>query len=469
MEIISQRLSRGTIVGYGVASVADAACYNFVFMYFLFFLTNVAGLNAALAGTIYSIAVIYDALTNPVIGQISDNTRSKYGRRRPYLLASAIPLGLTVWLMFTAISANDTSKFIFYLVVMMCFWTSYSVFYIPYTALGAEVTLDYDERTRLRTPATMFNLLGNVVGMSAPMFLITLFMNRGLSAEGSWRNLALIIGAVSCVSILITWKSTKGKELPAEETSMTKGENAFKVYWKVLKLKPYKYILGIVIFFIFGYAMISSSMVYYVIYCAGMTENDMSTALLIYICAGVVIIPVLMLISEKIGKKNTLAAGFVFSAAGLIVFRLTGIDSLLMLVLCLIVYCIGNGSYWLLIPAMVYDITEVYEYKYQERREAAVTALAVFIVKIASAIGIQVVAVILTLIGYNAELQQQSDTTISGISNIFLVFPSIALIVAAVFAFFYPLSKERFDKLSVVLESRRNGRDVSAEGLEKII
>lgn len=464
-----QRLSRKSILGYGVASMADAASYNFIFMYFLFFLTDVAGINAALAGTLYSIAIIYDALTNPVIGQLSDNTRSKFGRRRPYLLASAVPIALAVWLMFTAIAAGDTGKFIYYLIFMMIFWTAYNLFYIPYTALGAEMTDDYDERTKLRAPATIFNLAGNIVGMSLPLLIISKMVNSGSSPGGAWSKFAAIVGIVSMVSIFITWKLTKGKEINTAGMEEHCKENPFKTYWKILKLKPYKFQIGIVLCFILAYSMFNSTMTYYIHYVAGLTEAQQSYALFIYILIGVVLVPVITFVSNRLGKKNTMALFFIISAACLLILRFVGIHSFGMLVLCLGLFGIGNGAYWLLMPAMGYDITEVYEFEYGERREGGVMALIVFIVKIASALGVQAVAITLSTFGYDAMAEVQSAAAISGIENAFLVIPAIAFAVGAIFAFGFPLTKEKFDKLITALEAKREGKDYYTDGLERII
>lgn len=463
------RLSGSAILGYGVASMADAASYNFIFMYFLFFLTDVAGINAVLAGTLYSIAIVYDAITNPVIGQLSDGTRSKYGRRRPYLLASAVPMAIAIWLMFTTISSGETGKFVYYLIFMMLFWTAYNVFYIPYSALGAEMTTDYDERTKLRAPATIFNLIGNIVGMSLPLLAITKMVNSGATVQGAWSKFALIVGIVSMLSILVTWKLTKGREIKSTGMENHEKENPFKVYWKILKLKPFLFQMGIVLCFILAYSMFNSTMTYYIHYVAGLSEAQQSYALFIYIIIGAILVPILTFMANKMGKKNAMALCFIVTAICLLVLRFVGIHSFGMLIVCLGLFSIGSGAYWLIMPAMGYDIAEVYEFQYGERREGGIMGLIVFVVKIASALGVQVVAITLSMFGYNAMAEVQSAAAITGIENAFLVIPAIAFAIGAIFVYRFPLTKATFEKLTAALEAKRQGSEYSTEGLERVI
>ena len=201
---ISQKLSTKTKLGYGSASIADAVAYNFVLMFFFYFLTDIAGVSPAFAGLIAFIATVWDACTNPVIGQLSDNSRAKMGRRRFFLFLSCAPLAVAVFLMFTAVEFSPMVKNLYYIGVAMIFWTSYSVFYIPYTALGAELTLDYDERTKLRMPATLFNYLGNILGMSAPLWIVASLTSRGYSQSFAWNKVALMVGILAFLSIAIT-------------------------------------------------------------------------------------------------------------------------------------------------------------------------------------------------------------------------------------------------------------------------
>ncbi|MGL6218320.1 MAG: MFS transporter, partial [Lacrimispora sphenoides] len=331
-----KKLSWKVILGYGTASASDAITYNFVFMFLLFFLTDIAGINPALAGSISLIAVIWDAVSTPILGQISDNTRSKYGRRRPYLAAVAIPLAAAFVLLFTDVPLEGGGKNVYYIIMAMIFWTSYTTFYIPYTALGAELTLDYDERTKLRAPATIFNLLGNIIGMSAPPLMVGVFISQGMAPGRAWQMMALVAGCVSMICIFITWRATRGHEImdsrPMDQPPVEK-ENGLKTYLKIIRLKPYKYLLGTFMAFMFGYSMVNADVAYFVYHKMQSTEQTLSLVMFIYILIGIVMVPLVSLLSLKIGKKATVA--FCIGGSGLLMlcFKFISIDSVAMLLL----------------------------------------------------------------------------------------------------------------------------------------
>ena len=113
------------------------------------FLTTVVGMSPERAGTVLSAIVLIDGVTSVFIGYISDHTGSRYGRRRPYLLASVAPLVLGLTLLFCKLPLEGTAQMTFYIIIGIIFWFGYGLYYTPYTALGAELTDDYNERSLL--------------------------------------------------------------------------------------------------------------------------------------------------------------------------------------------------------------------------------------------------------------------------------------------------------------------------------
>lgn len=468
---LSQKLTIKTTLGYGSASIADAVAYNFVLMFFFYFLTDIAGISPAFAGLIAFIATIWDACTNPIIGQLSDNCRSKLGRRRLFLLLSCIPLAVAVFFMFTTVNLTPALKNVYYILIAMIFWTSYSMFYIPYTALGAELTLDYDERTKLRMPATIFNYLGNILGMSAPLLIVALLTEKGFSQSYAWNKVALMVGVVAFASIVITIISTKGKELMpfADGQKTQKKENAFLIYLKILKMKPYKFLLCVCAFFIFSYSIFNAIMIYFIQYNLQMTEDTMSTLVLLFILWGIVLVPIITLLATKLGKKGALCLCFALSAIGMIIFRFIGIDGFWGMFAFMAVFGIANCSYWQIVPAVIYDMSEVYEYKYGERREGAVTALAIFVVKVGSALAMQCMGIVLQFSGYDAAREVQTAQALEGIETAFMVFPALLLLLAALMFSRFPINKESFGLLSQAIEKRKTEPEFTDERLNRVV
>lgn len=459
----------GTILGYSSASMGEAMMFNFYQVFFMFFLTNIAGVNPALAGTVTLIAVIFSAIADPAMGYISDNTASKNGggRRRKYILGGTIPMAILLVFLFTVFDLSPTMKVVYFAVVAIIFWLFYAIVQVPYTAFGAELSPDYNERTKLRSFTTIFNLIGNLIGMSAPMLVVGYFMAGGSTPPSAWQKLAMIIAVLSAVSILVTWATTKGKELVITEAP--KRINPLREYWDVLKLKPVKYVLLVTIVFLIAYTMINSTMVYFMIYVMKIDQAAMPMVFTIYLAAGFVFTPILGFLASKIGKRTTIIGALVLSGLGMLLVKFIGIDSLNMLIVYMVIFGIGAGAFWVLMVAVIYDIVEVDEYVNGKRREGSLMALGSFTQKLGGAVAAQIVGLILYLSKYNPMAPEQLPSAISGIESTFIVYPAILLFVTAIVMALFPITKDKHGLLLKALEAKRQGETPSTEGLGKII
>ena len=156
------KLSFGTKLSYGVGAVCDNALYMLAGTYLLLFLTTVAGVNPAVAGTISAAGSIWEAMCAPVVGFKSDNAVTRFGKRKPFLMAAAFPAAIVTSLLFTAVDASQRVKIFYYMIMVILYWTSFSTFFVPYLAWGSDLTDDYNERTVLRSYSYFFQSGGNV-------------------------------------------------------------------------------------------------------------------------------------------------------------------------------------------------------------------------------------------------------------------------------------------------------------------
>lgn len=151
MTNLNQKLSTGTKIGYGVGQLGSGLAYNLYYYYFIYFMTTIAGVNAAVAGTISLFAVIWDAVTDPLIGIFSDSLKIKTGTRRRLMMRASVPLGITVFLLFTSFNfATDGVKIFYYAILNIFFWMFFTMCDIPHITLGQELTEDYDEKSSIR-------------------------------------------------------------------------------------------------------------------------------------------------------------------------------------------------------------------------------------------------------------------------------------------------------------------------------
>lgn len=144
------KLSFKTKFSYGVAAISDNAMYTLTGTYLLLFLTTVAGVSPAVAGTISAIGSVWEAMCAPIVGYKSDRMQSRFGRRKPFLIMAAFPIAVITALLFTALDFSPAMKTAYYVVMVILFWTFFSSEFVPYMAWGSDLTEDYNERTVLR-------------------------------------------------------------------------------------------------------------------------------------------------------------------------------------------------------------------------------------------------------------------------------------------------------------------------------
>lgn len=468
MEHVSKlKLSMGTKIGFGVASIADATAYDFIASFFLFFLTDVAGITPAFAGTIIFIAVLWDAITDPIIGMWSDHSKSKYGKRRPFLVGSAIPLGIAVALLFLTVGFEGMAKNMYYLAMAIIFWTAYTAFNIPYYALGASLTLDNDERTRLSAVRQIFNYVGLFCASALPSFLIGSFIEKGYEVEDSWFYAAIILGSVITLSILITWRATRGKELIAEEETESKG--LIKEVLEVLKLKSYVLIIFAALFYMISYTLLTADILYFTSYILGVGEMGAGVLFTVVVIAGIIISALLGKVAVQFDKRTVFIACLTFTGIVMIAMKLIGITSMTSAVIYMVLYSFGSAAYWTLIYNLLYDVAEVDEFKSGKRREGVIVSYYSFFIKLGGAVAAQIAGVILEFSGYNAETMEQGESEIDAIVSLFTLYPGIFMLLCALMIVIFPITKPRYEALTEALELKKQGKEFSTEGFEKLL
>lgn len=465
----SAKLTFREKLGYGIATAGDGAVYNFVGIYFLFFLTTVAGINPGKAGTISSVALFASAFFTIFIGFFSDNSKCKTGRRRPYIKAGLPFLFISFVAMFTNVSIDGNIKVLYYGLLAIIFWLSYAMFYVPYTALGAEITDDYDDRTRIRTYAVTCNSIGNYFGMVFPLLIVAFFTGIGTSDSIAWTFTATVSGIFSVLTISFMLKQTKGKEIiiPAEDRQ--KQKNIFKDYIDVIKVKPCKYLLISIIFAIIGYTIFNGSVAYFITYNLGLPESYTSTIFLVMCIVAIIYAPIVNKLAIKKGKRSAYIIAMLGSAALMIVLKLIGVESQTMLLVLAAVYGIGGAGYWQLMSAVIYDLTEIVELKYGKRNEGTLSSLQSVFQQIGTSLGMLITGWLLNLSGFDGALSVQSQGTLSAIEMLLTVLPAVGFILGAVMMYLFPVTKGKYELVQTALKDKKRTGEFCKDGLGRII
>ena len=462
------KVKLGMKMGYGIGQMADSIAFNVFYFFFLFFLTDVAGLSPAIAGSVSLIAVLWDGISDPVIGYLSDNSKNPKGRRRPMMLAAAIPFGISMYLLFLNVDLSTGMKNAYYIAVAILFWTFYTMYVIPYFALGAEITQDFDERTSLRTVASVFMQLAVMVASAAPPMIVAMTMEKGGTFDGGWRNVGLIFGILTIAIVLITWKFTKGGEIDLSNTDREK-ENIFKTYKEILKLKPSKYLAAAVMFFSCTVAMASGSLIYLMIYKLNFAEALQSTFFIALTLIAIAWLPIINFAAIKFGKRPTYILTVFITAISLIAFTFIGFTGFSSMIVYAVLFSVGNSTFWTVYYSMMYDISELDEFINNKRREGAITSVVAFFQKVGAAVGMWLTGVILQASGYIGGAETQSESAINGIVKVITLYPGILAAISGLLIIAYPLTAKRFRKLETALELKKEGKKYSAEGFEELV
>lgn len=469
-EKAAAELSTVTKLGYAIGQMTDSIGFNLFYFFFMFFLTDYAGLSPAAAGTISLIAVIWDAVTDPVVGHISDNLRSRHGRRRPLMLAAAVPYAISTFLLLHNVDLDTGAKAIYFAAVAVLFWSSYKVFVIPFFALGAELTNDFNERTSLRAWASFFLYFAVLFTSGTTPLMLKAAGEMGYTGTQSWDGIGVIFGALTLASALICWALTKGGE-PVAHIVTPEGRNGDMVsnLLDILKLRPVK-ILGCSVL---GWAMVtaflSSGPIYLMNNTLGYSEERISLFFTVMAVMSIIWIPLINFGAGKLDKRMVYSGAMLISTAGLAFFGLTGFGSFTALLIFISIYALGNTAFWTVHYSMMYDICELDEFINGKRREGAISALMSLFQKMGSALCLWLIGILLSWSGYNGELLVQPQSAQKMIFYINTSIPALFGLLAVVCGIAYPLTSGRFTALMTALRAKQANTIYSVDGFRELL
>lgn len=466
MDMKSEKLGWWAKIGYGLGDVYGGGAGVVISFYYLIFLTDVVRISPALAGTVILISKIYDSITDPFEGLISDRTRTALGRRRPYLLAG-IPL---VFLSFFALyypynMESETSRFVAVMLSYLFYSTVVSIVMLNYNALHSEITLDYHERSSLSSIRILFSTLASIVAALVPLEIVRAFPD----VRTGYIVMALIFGAFFALPFVATVFSVR------ERPEFQKPPALFN--WKLAFIEPFKnrtfvYTLAMYLFAFVAIDTVSTIVAYFVKYYL-LRSDEVSFVNGALLIAQVVSLPFYMWLSRRTSKIRGYIVGLaVWVAAMLFSFLLGPGNAPFWMYVFAVVVGLGTGGIVVMIYAIFPDIPDVDELRSGERREAMYSALVTFIRKFSSALAIFAVSNAIGWAGYVPPVQEtlngavklieqpQSDTFLLVLRLIFVVLPIVLLAFALVFALRFPLTPGLHIRLNALLADQRAGHPV---------
>jgi len=376
--------------------------------------------------------------------------------------------------MFSVVDLGPAAQFAYYTIMAVLFWASYSLCDTPYKALGAELTQDYSERATIRLYVQVFSSAGTGVSGVFTMMLVAGFaLTFSVSESGSWTFVAGTFALISLAGYLVTFFSMKKWDKPlASRTDIetTRDRNLFKTYAQLLReVKPLKWIVFAIFAFMIGNSLYGAGIYYMYRELLGWTPEQIAVAMLVL---GVAAIggPALLNVFIKLSdKKTVLSVCLAISTVSLFAFRFIGISTAAECYVYLFLYAASNIGFWGLIWAIVYDTSEVDELLHSKRREGATTAFGSMVQKFGSAFAMWLMGFALAMSGYDATLETQPDSALTGILNTVTLFPAIFTLISLAFLIVYPLNGKVYALVTQAIKDKKETGAYSKEGLERII
>jgi len=423
----------GVKLGYGIGDFGFNLVLQATAVHLLFFFTDVYAISAAAAGGIFLASKIWDAVIDPGLGVLIDNTRTRWGGKRPYLLFGAVPLGISVALLFLAPPLPPSWKIVYSAATFILFCTALSVVNIPYSALTATMTLDSRARSGLSAWRMSLALVGTLVAAGATRPLVALLP----SELTGFRVVGAVYGLLAALITLVTFFSVR--ERVAEEREAGIG---FRQYLKVLTGNPPFLFLTLGMFlFMIAIGMTASGVNYFFKYNLR-AESSASLALLALLGTAALFIPVFLLLANRASKRLAFVLGMSTLAAVLAALYFVGERSVWLTIGLFVVGGIGMSSIYLCPWAMLPDTVEYSQWKLGIRREGILYGTYFFFNQFGSAVAGYLLGMGLHLAGYVANVEQ-SARSLAGIRLLMSLVPLFFIVAGIVLIGFYSITAER--------------------------
>jgi oligogalacturonide transporter len=472
MTTQTERLSLWQKIGYGLGDIYGGGSGTLIGALYLYFLTDVVRINPALAGVVILISKVYDSITDPFEGIIADRTRTRLGRRKPYLLVGIPFVFLSFFFLFFPYnSPSETQRFILVLGSYLFFSTVVSIVMLNYNALQSELTLDYNERTTLSSFRIFFSTVSSFLCALLPLPIVHAFAD----VRQGYIIMALGFGLFFAIPFVATIFSVH------ERSEFQKPPMPFK--WEIFlvpfRVRTFVYSLMMYLMAFVAIDTVSSILVYYMTYYLRRGEEFSYVFGTLFI-SQVIILPVYTALSRRTGKARSYMLGaFLWMGIMLISLLITPQSPAWFIYVFAVLVGFATGGVVVMMYAIFPDIPDVDELASGQRREAMFSALVTFLRKVSSALAIFIVSVVISVVGYVRPVEEvvegatklieqpQSAGFLMATRLILAFVPPLLLVVALFFAARYPLSPERHARLKDVLTRRRAGlEDTPAQAIE---
>lgn len=465
-------------IGYGLGGSCDTIAYYLYGTYFLFFLTDVVGIAAGIAGTISFIAIICQAISGPVVAYMSDNSLNPKGRRIPMLLKTAIPFAIVTALLFNPIGGSMGIKVVYYLVFSILFFVFYAAYTSVWSALGAELTQNYKERNSIRSIVAYAAFPFTLVSSSGTIGMVGFFSANGVDYDRSWFIAVLVLALIMAIGAVICRKTAvetppqyTEEEIAQIKASRLNIKKLFMDYAGFFKIKVYRKVILFTLIFVIGYIIMNNGTVYSMTSYMELTAGQQSLFWTLNSIISIICIPIVFGVANKWDKKSAM---IIFIGA-------YGISSVIWFVMGMMIeisfasfilfsgcVALGTTAFYSLMFSLLYDCCNVYTLATGEQKEGGMMALQYLAQTVGSAIASLLLGWGLQLFGYTGT-GEVSEFTAKGIWALGTIIPAVFVAISMIFLVKYNLTKDNFNAVTKAINDRKEGKEIDLGQFKHLI
>lgn len=471
--------SKKTLIAYSLAFAPSAVlCYNAFYLYYMYFMTDVAHINPITAGYVSLIAISWDAISDPTIAVMSDRCRWKAGRRTPFMIIGLLVMTVALTLVFNVIDASERTRTFYFVCMTILFWTGATMWDIPHNALGAELVSKQSEREKLRIGTTIVDGCGLMLVSYVIPNLSDYFIRTMPSEAMAWRMTIICICALALVIGLFTWNYLRKKEPKVNweaydelHKNDEKKESLLVVIKELFLLKPYKFLCGVVVFGQIGNVCFQSSIVYFMTYISGFTAFQQSIVLLVHYLTQLVIGLVLAAGLQKVvSSRKMFIGGLALGTFASVVFpNFMDCSQMPILLIYSILLACSVRAIWLYCYIFAYQCAMLDDIKNEKHREGNIVGFMSLGLKLGAALASWIIGFVLNHTGYDGTAAVQTAEALNGLKSLLGIYGAIFLAIALLLAILWPMREKQADAIEKAIEARDAGEEYSTEEFKNLL
>ena len=454
-------------LAFASADIFGGGSFNIINFLLPGFLALTVGIHPFWIGFIMLVARGWDSITDPIMGYISDHTKSKFGKRRIYLIISSPLVLVGMFLLFFPYSfSSEFLRVVAVLISYLIFTTIQTSIMIPYYSLSSEISSDYQERASYNSYRLGFSIFASIICVAVPGIIVSLFVDSGTG----YQVMSLTFGLLFGISVLITGLFAK-EEI---QTPIVSTKFSFKEMAKPLSLKPFRQYLGMFLVLQMSMAIMSGLFFFYVDFYITKDSTFVGNSTMVGLIAAalmfsmqIVALPIYLKIIEKQGKTFAYRFGAVlWMASALLLLVIPANVNPIVIYLAGAVMGLGISGPGLVPHTMYGDVVDAGQLKFKDRLDGQMSGFTNFINKVAQAVGLALVMFIIGLAGFQSQdltqapLTSQPDSAMLAIRVIMAFTPMIFMGIGIIISLRYKITQSKQQEIAEAIKSGSENNDV---------